>query len=123
MACRSLIAGSFLVADLGLWAGGLSGWGCVEQGVSRAPCAGTREGPAQVFGREVRNGKAAISSGTGETLGSRQVKRLSGCPPCDRQAAAPLGEPPPRFACLGASRLGFEKVTSDSQLISVGKIF
>ena len=95
----------------------------VGQGMSRTPCAGTWEGPAQVFGREVRNGKAAISSGTGDTLGRRQVKRLSGCTPCGRQAAAPSGEPPLWFSCLGASRLCFEKVTSDSQLISVGKMF
>ena len=95
----------------------------VGQGMSRTPCAGTWEGPAQVFGREVRNEKAARSSGTGDTLGRRQVKRLSGCTPCGRPAAAPSGEPPLRFSCLGASRLCFEKVTSDSQLISVGKMF
>lgn len=93
----------------------------VGQGMSRTPCAGTWEGPAQVFGREVRNGKAAISSGTGDTLGRCQVKRLSGCTPCGRPAAAPSGEPPLWFSCLGASRLCFEKVTSDSQLISCGK--
>lgn len=89
------------------------------------PCAGTREGPAQGVWKEVRNGKAAISSGTGETLGSCQSE--SGCQDALRvtyQACSTFGGNPPHgFACLGPLRLGSEKVTSDSQLISVGKMF
>ena len=87
------------------------------------PVLAPREALPRCLEGKVRNGKAAIASGAGETLGRGQARCLAGRTPGDLRAATPLGEPPPQFSCLGPSGLCFEKVTSDSQLISVGKRF